>query len=71
MKKIVPILIFFITSSTLAAEKCNYKVKFDDTIPANVSFIKLGKAKSYTKFEVKPNYFETTIQDCAFKNNKY
>ena len=71
MSKIVSILLFFIASSALAAEKCDYKVQFDDTIPANVSFIKLGKAKSYTKFEVKPDYFETTIQDCAFKNNKY
>ncbi|WP_121976015.1 hypothetical protein, partial [Acinetobacter stercoris] len=61
----------FITSSALATEKCDYKVKFDDAIPANISLIKLGRAKSYTKFEVKPDYFETTIQDCAFKNNKY
>nr|EKW7265241.1 hypothetical protein [Acinetobacter baumannii] len=57
MSKIVSILLFFIASSALAAEKCDYKVQFDDTIPANVSFIKLGKAKSYTKFEVKPDYF--------------
>nr|EKV3535390.1 hypothetical protein [Acinetobacter baumannii] len=56
MSKIVSILLFFIASSALAAEKCDYKVQFDDTIPANVSFIKLGKAKSYTKFEVKPDY---------------
>lgn len=71
MNKIILILLFFIASSALAADKCDYKIHFDDTIPANVSFIKLGKSKSYSKFKVKPDYFETTIQDCAFKNNKY
>ena len=71
MSKVVLILLFFITNFALASEKCDYKIKFDDTIPANISFIKLGNAKSYTKFKVKPDYFETTIQDCVFKNNKY
>ena len=71
MNKITLILFFFIANTTLATEKCDYKDQVDDTIPANVSFLKLGNAKNYTKFEVKPDYFETTIQDCTFKNNKY
>ena len=71
MVKFILMILIFITNFALAAEKCDYKIQFDDTIPANLSFIKLGNSKKYVKFEVKPDYFETTIQDCAFRNNKY
>lgn len=71
MNKIILLICFFVAHTAVAADKCDYKIQFDDTIPANISLIKLGNAKAYTKFEVKPDYFETTIQDCAFRNNKY
>ena len=44
MNKVVSILLLFIASSALAAEKCDYKVQFDDTIPAKCLLHKIRES---------------------------
>ena len=49
---------------------CQFKSKFDDTIPADVSYIKLG-AQPFKKFIVDPDYFSSRIEDCQLHGGRY
>ncbi|MDN5433172.1 MAG: hypothetical protein L0G10_05915 [Acinetobacter sp.] len=49
---------------------CQFKSEFDDTIPADVSYIKLG-AQPFKKFIVNPDYFSSRIEDCQLHGGRY
>lgn len=49
---------------------CQFKSKFDDTIPADVSYIKLG-AQPFKKFIVDPDYFSSRVEDCQLHGGRY
>lgn len=49
---------------------CQFKSEFDDTIPADVSYIKLG-AQPFKKFIVDPDYFSSRIEDCQLHGGRY
>lgn len=49
---------------------CQFKSEFDDTIPADTSYIKLG-AQPFKKLIVDPDYFSSRIEDCQLHGGRY
>lgn len=52
-------------------ESCQFKQKFDDTIPAEKSFIQLGSNKNFNEFFINKLFHETIIYDCLYSKNKF
>jgi hypothetical protein len=49
---------------------CQFKSEFDDTIPADVSYIKFG-AQPFKKFMANPDYFSSRVEDCQLHRGRY
>jgi hypothetical protein len=50
---------------------CQFKQKFDDSIPADKSFIQFGNDKKFNGFFINKLLHETIIHDCLYSNNKF
>ncbi len=49
---------------------CHFKSEFDDTIPADVSYVKFG-AQPFKVFKTNPDYFSSHVEDCQLHHGRY
>lgn len=49
---------------------CEFKSEFDDTIPADVSYIKFG-AQPFKVFKTNPDFFSSHVEDCQLHRGRY